>query len=368
MADFEELLGKVSGALYQQDIPILLKVAEKLNITGLEGLTRAKIIRRLRDQVEEGEEGVSVLRGLMNEFECKEPQVPHSAHLPNEPSASPNENEPPPSQVQAPPSQASSHLTVPPTYRKDLRISGQVGDTNQKESRSYSNLRHQIKAAVTKGYSEGEVVEAVLRAINPGLRLRSYLENYPDLTLDTLNTILKSHYQEKDATELYQELTNIAQRKTETAQSFVMRALDLRQRVIRASNESGEGLKYDEALVKNMFIHAVMTGLHNETGPQASLEQHYIRRGTSEAPQRCRQLGKQTAAESEVAKPCCRGHDWRHPSNKFQVPWQSPAKLCCENTHSRDRRAKGVSQGCAGEDLPGSTRTNALRPAKTTRM
>ena len=199
---------------------------------------------------------------------------------------SPWKNEPPPSQVQTPQlSQASPHLTVPPTYRKDLRISGQVGDTNQKDSLSYSNLRHQIRAAVTKGYSEGEVVEAVLRAINPGLRLRSYLENYPDLTLDTLNTILKSHYQEKDATELYQELTNIAQRKTETAQGFVMRALDLRQRVIRASNESVEGLKYDEALVKNMFIHAVMTGLHNDNvraGSQASLEQLYLRRRTSQ--------------------------------------------------------------------------------------
>ena len=94
MADFEELLCRVSGALYQQDIPILLKVAEKLNITGLEGLTRAKIIRRLRDQVEEleeGEEGVAVLRGLINEFERKEPDMSPEAPPPSEPSSVPLE-------------------------------------------------------------------------------------------------------------------------------------------------------------------------------------------------------------------------------------------------------------------------------------
>ena len=117
-------------------------MAEKLNVTGLEGLTRAKLIKHLRDQVEEleeGEEGVAILRGLINDCECKEPQVPHSAPPPNEPSASPAKNEPPLSQVQIPLSQAPSHLTVgfPLTYHKDLRISGHVGDTNQKDSFSF---------------------------------------------------------------------------------------------------------------------------------------------------------------------------------------------------------------------------------------
>ena len=127
MVDFEELhvLCKVSGALYQHDTPILLKVAEKLNVTGLEGMTRAKLIRRLRDQMEEleeGEEGVAVLRGLINEFECKEPQMSPAAPPPNEPSASPRKNEPPPSPVQAQLSQASSDLTVgfPPPPPPDL--------------------------------------------------------------------------------------------------------------------------------------------------------------------------------------------------------------------------------------------------------
>jgi len=50
----------------------------------------------------------------------------------------------------------------------------------------------------------------------PGLQLRSYLEGKADLTLPTLRRILHSHYQEKNATELYQQLTAEAQHAKET--------------------------------------------------------------------------------------------------------------------------------------------------------
>ena len=257
--------------LYAHVLKLALMIADKLNISDAKGQTRSKLVRTVRDHVEKLEEaeGAAVLQGLLMDFETKESSTsPLSTGLPassNDKSTSSIKNE---TTIPAPtrPSQTPQHsnLGFPPTYRKDLRISGQVGDTHQRDTLTFSSLHHQINATVSKGYAEGEIVEAVLRAINPGLRLRSYLENYPDLTLDTLKMILKSHYQEKDATELYQELENTAQGKTETAQSFVMRALDLRQRVIRASNESAEGLKNNKALVKNMFLHAVMKGLHND--------------------------------------------------------------------------------------------------------
>lgn len=38
----------------------------------------------------------------------------------------------------------------------------------------------------------------------------------------------ENRYREKDETELYQELSQVAQGKGETPQSFVMQALDLR--------------------------------------------------------------------------------------------------------------------------------------------
>ncbi len=79
-----------------------------------------------------------------------------------------------------------------------------------------------------------------------------------------LRRILRSHFQEKNATELYKKLTTEVQRPRETPQSFLIRALDLRQKILFASQEDDSGLKYDPALVQNMFLHTVLTGLQND--------------------------------------------------------------------------------------------------------
>jgi len=42
-----------------------------------------------------------------------------------------------------------------------------------------------------------------LKAINPALSLRSYLEGKVGLTLAKLRRIMRSHYQERTATEVY---------------------------------------------------------------------------------------------------------------------------------------------------------------------
>ncbi len=79
-----------------------------------------------------------------------------------------------------------------------------------------------------------------------------------------LRRILRFHYQEKNATELYKQLTTEVQRPRETPQSFLIRALDLRQKIQFASQEDDSGLKYDPALVQNMFLHTDLTGLQND--------------------------------------------------------------------------------------------------------
>ena len=86
-----------------------------------------------------------------------------------------------------------------------------------------------------------------------------------DLTLPRLRKILRFHFHEKNATELYQLLTNIAQQPNEDPQSFLMRALTIRQKVISASKESGSGIKYDASSVQSLFLHALETGLADET-------------------------------------------------------------------------------------------------------
>ena len=86
-----------------------------------------------------------------------------------------------------------------------------------------------------------------------------------DLTLPRLHKILRFHFHERNATELYQLLINIAQQPNEDPQSFLMRSLTVRQKITTASKELDSGIKYDASSVQSLFLHAVETGLADET-------------------------------------------------------------------------------------------------------
>lgn len=150
-------------------------------------------------------------------------------------------------------------------WQKDFKISGQIGEPGQKDKLTFSSLAHQIENGLSRGYAEIDIVDAVIRAISPGLQLRSYLEGKVQLTLPTLRRILRSHFQEKSATELYKQLASEVQHTRESAQSFLMRVLDLKQKVLFASQESESGLKYDPALVQRMCLHTILTGLQSDS-------------------------------------------------------------------------------------------------------
>ena len=123
-------------------------------------------------------------------------------------------------------------------------------EPGQKDKLSFSSLAHQIEQGINKGYTEVEIVDSVVRAIAPGLQLRSYLEGKADLTLPTLRRILRFHYQEKGATELYKQLTSEVQGSKESPQNFVIRALDLRQKIIFASQEAESALSMIPSLCR----------------------------------------------------------------------------------------------------------------------
>ena len=149
--------------------------------------------------------------------------------------------------------------------RREFKIQGMVGDPGQKDKLGYQSLISQIEGGLKKQYSENEVINAVVRAVQPGLQLRSYLESIQDLTLPKLRKILRFHYHEKSATELYQILANITQEPKEDPQSFLIRALTVRQKIMFASKESGSNITYDETSVQGLFLHALETGLIDET-------------------------------------------------------------------------------------------------------
>ena len=56
-----------------------------------------------------------------------------------------------------------------------------------------------------------EIIDRVIQAILPSMKLRSYLETLKGLTLPCLRKILRIHYKEKDSTPLYQALITMCQ-------------------------------------------------------------------------------------------------------------------------------------------------------------
>ena len=84
----------------------------------------------------------------------------------------------------------------PRDFKRKLKIIGQIGEPGQKDKLSFVSLARQIKDALQKGYKPLVVVDAVVRSINPEMRLRSYLEGLESLTLLRLRRMLLSHYQE----------------------------------------------------------------------------------------------------------------------------------------------------------------------------
>jgi hypothetical protein len=84
------------------------------------------------------------------------------------------------------------------------------------------------------------------------------------MSLPKLRKILRVHYSEKSASELYQQLATIFQQPKETAQQFLLRSLDLRNKVGFASKESDCEVRYDESLIHKTFIKSFETGLRDD--------------------------------------------------------------------------------------------------------
>ena len=203
--------------------------------------------------------------------------------------------------------------TAPPNcnmWHKDFKISGQIGEPGQKDRLTFSSLARQIESGLSKEYPESEISDAVICAIAPGLHLRSYLEGKGKITLPALCRILRCHYQERGATELYKQLTSEAQNSKETPQSFLIRAMDLRQKILLVSQEADSNMKYDPALVQSLCMHTVLTSLQSDN-ISSDLQPYRLQISTSDelllerlntacANEKERQDKKKPAAPSQV--------------------------------------------------------------------
>lgn len=150
-------------------------------------------------------------------------------------------------------------------------IQGQIGKLSQRDKLYFVSLSRQISSGLKKGFPADEITEAVVRAVSPGLSLRSYLEGRDDLDSPLWRLFLRSHFRERDATALFQELSSAVQVSKESALDFVLRTLDLKQKVLFASEEKGAAICYGSTQVHKMAWRAISTGL------QDAVIQHELR-------------------------------------------------------------------------------------------
>lgn len=146
--------------------------------------------------------------------------------------------------------------------RRECKIHGcQISDTGS--DISFNGLCKQIDAAVQEGFSEAEIIRAVLKITKPGT-FREMLTNHDDLTLNGLKRFLRSHVRDKSVTELFQELSNARQQDRESPQQFLYRLVGLKQKVLFESQQPGVEFNYDGRLVQGTFLHTLYQGINEK--------------------------------------------------------------------------------------------------------
>ena len=149
------------------------------------------------------------------------------------------------------------------TKLREFKINGKIGQLGEKDRLSYTSLIFQISNGQKKGYSEDEICEAIVKSMCADLPIKTYLEGQVDLKLKTLAKLLRIHFHEQDAAAVFQSLSSARQAHNESPYNFVVRLMNVRQKVLFVSYE---GLaRYPEKLVQGTFLHSVLTGLRSET-------------------------------------------------------------------------------------------------------
>ena len=176
------------------------------------------------------------------------------------------------------------NLTVPMTniLRRDFKISGLIGDPNDRNTMTYISLVKQIDAGQTKGFNDSEIVEGVIKAMTPSLKLKRYLDSMQNLTLKDLKEILQAHYGRKSTTDLFTELAKLSQTVEEDALTFLTRALALRQQVIFACDQGrGSEIHYTPEQVQSLFLRRLELGMRDPT-IRAKMGPHLTSTGISD--------------------------------------------------------------------------------------
>ena len=149
-------------------------------------------------------------------------------------------------------------------WRKELRYKGQIGKGGGRENKlDFISVKRQIDAARKKEYSDSDIIEAVINATTAGSDLRALLQSMGYLTVDGLLDILRSYYEELDEGDLLQKLATAKQGNDEDPQTFVIRVLAIKNRIVTESENSS--INFSEELLRKIMNKSLESGIWNES-------------------------------------------------------------------------------------------------------
>ena len=80
------------------------------------------------------------------------------------------------------------------------------------------------------------------------------------MTLNQIRDFLKSVCKEKSSSDLFQMLSNLEQSSNEDPQTFLVQAMEIRQKCLLASKKPGQ-VQYKEEVLRHVFLKTVRLGL-----------------------------------------------------------------------------------------------------------
>ena len=262
--DIEELQFELEARVLNLGLGELHELAEKLDVqlTGTKRSTLARgLIAELAKRIDESTKKEDVIKEVNEAIDGEIPPLED----PKVDKATPPAIEIKDNSTGKDTTGSKVSLDVSKVIKKDLKIHGVIGADGVKDNLTFISIERQINTAIASSYTENEIIESVIRAVSPNSKLRFYLEMQSNLSLGRLKQILRAHFKQKSGTELYQELSNLCQNVNESAQDFLMRAMNVRQQVILSAERPDESIKYDPKLVQALFVHVVETGFRDES-------------------------------------------------------------------------------------------------------
>ena len=162
--------------------------------------------------------------------------------------------------------ESSSKSVISQDYQKlkvqrDFRIkNGTIGGENQLD---YGNLCFQIKEGLASGYSEKEIISAVLKATKPGTELQIYLIRARDLTFEDFKVTLREYYKVRESHKIMDEMVATVQKPKQPLLKYVMKMCALRDEILDVMQ--GEECPQDSRLVQRRFVESLLSGIREPT-------------------------------------------------------------------------------------------------------